>query len=470
MSDRKDRKPRGGRLARRFRQVAVMVSAPGLAMLATAAAPGQESAEPKSELRLEDWKWLRPLPVPAKSQSPWIDLVISPAVFGEAKFELEDLRLYTVGGEEVPYALRVRREKSSTEEVPAEVFNRSVGPDDSREISLDMAAAEIEHNEVEVQIGGDNFRRRATLEGSPEGETWRMLSEENLIRFVRGSERIEDLRLSYPASRFRYLRLRIYPDPEVDEKPVEIESVKVRRRIAVPGEDLVVKTEFGERQPTRQSSVPASAWTIPLGGEDVPVDRIEVDAKEEDFVRDYVIQYAGPRDPRVRFHTVTSGTWRRRRGEETKPLTAEFHEIRAARLRLIVVDHSNPPLTVQDIRFAAPARQVVLPRQPPQESPLRLYYGNPEATAPRYDFARNLPERLAPAPRRTSLGRQQPNPGYIPEPVPVTERWPWIIYVILSAVSVVLAGIVLSVARTTIALHDSHVDEANENLGGHSHR
>ena len=409
-------------------------------------------------MHLVDWEWYRPILAPDDPQRPWIDLVIPPAVFAEASYDLDDLRVYSDDGQEVPYALRVLREQFSTEPVASEVFNRSVGPDGVRELSLDLGTEVVQHNELQVRMPGEEFRRQATLEGSPEGESWRSLAEENLIRFERGDERIEDLRLTYPPSRFRYLRLRVYPDPAVDDEPVQIDSVEVRRRVAIPGEDLVVRPGPGQREPTRHAGAPASAWLIPLGGERVPVDRIEVEVAEEDFVRDYVIEAAGPAGPRAAFRTIASGTWRRRRGEPAKPLVAEFEEIRAARLRLIVIDHRNPPLTVQAVRFAAPARQIVLPRPEPPESQLRLYYGNPEAIAPRYDFARNLPERLDPAPTRTRLGPQRANPYYVPEPVPVTERWPWMIYVVLSAVSVVLAAVILSVARTTISRHDRDLE------------
>ncbi len=440
-----------------------------LAALAPPAALAQSpAAEP-----LVDWKWFQPILAPEEdsegiedAESPWTDFLIPPGVFAEAAVELDDLRIYTASGEEVPYALRVRRERSSTEEVPAEVFNRSLTPDGARELSLELNAASIEHNEVEVGMPGNDFRRRATLEGSPDGETWRMLAEDNLIRFARGNERIEDVRLRHPPGRFRYLRLRVYPDPAVDDEPVEIGQVTVRRRIAVAGEDLELVADFGPREATREAGAPASAWMIPLGGQQVPVDRIEIQTPEQDFVRDYVIQYAGPPGPRVRFRQIGAGTWRRREGESPQPLTAEFSEVRAARLRLIVIDHSNPPLRVDEIHFAAPARQVVLPRSEQNESELRLYYGNPEATAPRYDFARNLPDRLEPAPVRTGLGPRQDNPNYVPPPVPVTERWAGMIYVVLTAVSLVLAAVIFSVGRTTIALHDGGTEEPSDASNG----
>jgi hypothetical protein len=135
-------------------------------------------------------------------------------------------------------------------------------------------------------------------------------------------------------------------------------------------------------------------------------------------------------------------------------MVAEFNEVRAARLRLTITDASNPPLSVAGFTFGAAARQIVVSRELARVNSLALYYGNPEALPPEYDFARNLPERLQPAPDRGSLDTPQPNPAFIPEPKPLTERWPWMVYVVLGAVSLVLAGLIVSVGRRAIDQHD----------------
>lgn len=80
-------------------------------------------------------------------------------------------------------------------------------------------------------------------------------------------------------------------------------------------------------------------------------------------------------------------------------------------------------------------------------SPLRLYYGNPKAMAPRYDLAARLPSVLGPGLSRIPLGPQRENPIYRPEPKPFSERSPWLVYVVLGAASLVLAAILINLAR-----------------------
>ncbi len=392
---------------------------------------------------------------PVESESPWVDFVVLPGVFDKARFDLADLRLYSDANREVPYALRVRRPEDRRDTVRAEVFNRAGGPEGSTELSLDLGSGNLEHNEVEVSMRGVDFRRRAVLEASDDADQWRELAEENLVRFQAEKGLFQDVRLTYPPSRFRYLRLRVYPDPLSDKEPAPIQDVLVYRTVKVPGEMLALPGVLGPREPTRANGAPASAWIIALGGENVPLEQIAAEIADEDFVRDYYLEAGGPEGSRERFRRIHAGTWRRRAGEEKQPLEAEFSEVRASRLRLVVIDHGNPPLDIRSATFSAPARQVVFAKPSDPGTEYRLYYGNRDAGAPLYDFARNLPELLVPPPARARLGDPQPNPVYTPEPLPLTERWPWLIYAVLGSVSLVLGAIVVSVARRAIAVHDA---------------
>jgi hypothetical protein len=440
----------------------------------TAVLANQTTPTPDTE-STADWPVYQPIEPVARDDSPWIDFLLDPTVFSDARRDLGDLRVWNERGRAVTYAVRVRRPEFRTDPTSATVFNRADGPDGSRELSLDLGAEPVEHNEVVVELAGENFRRRAELEGSEDGNQWRQLATDYLIRFRvdrplpassaspdETNARVEDLAIGYPSSRFRYLRLRVYPDPVVDEDGdgarVPIGQVTVQRRVAVPGELLTLSGERDPRSTLRRDDAPASAWIVDLGGDNVPVSRIDVQIADASFVRDYEIQWGGPpedvRPFEPAFRTVARGTWRRRTGDEPEPLGAEFDEVFASRLRVVVIDHGNPPLDLGQITFSAAARQVVLPAREAAIAPLRLYYGNPDAQDPQYDFERNLPDRLEPPPVRTELGSEQNNPAYQPEPPPLTERWPWLIYAVLGGVSLLLAGLLINVGGTAVREYD----------------
>jgi hypothetical protein len=106
-------------------------------------------------------------------------------------------------------------------------------------------------------------------------------------------------------------------------------------------------------------------------------------------------------------------------------------------------------------RAAAPARVIIAEPGKSPVGPWRLYFGNPKAEAPNYDFARNLPPRLEPPPARLKLEPRQENPVYQPEPLPLTERLPWLIYVLLGAAVAVLGLLIASLARAAITAADA---------------
>jgi hypothetical protein len=136
-------------------------------------------------------------------------------------------------------------------------------------------------------------------------------------------------------------------------------------------------------------------------------------------------------------------------------MVIKFQEVQARRLRLTVTDHRNKPLTLTAARGQAAARQVVFERPEESQLPLKLYFGNLSAENPNYDFARNLTEPLPEELPRVTLAAVEKNPEYIAPPEAFTERFPWLIYVVLSGVAVVLGAVILNLSRAAIANHDS---------------
>ena len=122
----------------------------------------------------------------------------------------------------------------------------------------------------------------------------------------------------------------------------------------------------------------------------------------------------------------------------------------ARKLRLMINDYSNQTLSISSIKAAAPARELIFELKEATDQPLRLFFGNTKATAPHYDFEKELPARLAAPVTRSEVGAIINNPDYKPEPLPLTERVPWLIYLVLGASSIALAMILISLARTTL--------------------
>jgi hypothetical protein len=422
----------------------------GILMGLAAGIPVARTAEPE---KLNAWQWYQEVTWDSSKASHRVDFVLPPSVLDKARLDLGDLRLYDGSGQAVPYALRVRRTKDDRTSLKVREFNRVSRPDRSVELSLDLGEAPGEHNEIRVLMPGTNVRRRLHLDGSNDDKNWNtLLDKVDWMAFEAGDQKIDVHDFRYPVSRFRYLRVQVQPDRSLeDDKPV-LQSVSVLRSIQVPGEYITLPANLEPREAVPAEGGPGSAWVIDLGAR-VPCEKLTFDIRDEEFARSYLLQTAD-KDERASSAFIARGEWRRRRGEKVEPLVISFREITARRLRLVVTDYRNPPLAIDAVRYTAPARQVIFAPPAKWTPPLRLYFRNPDAAAPHYDFAATLPEVLERAPQRAQLDDLTKNPDYQPPPLPWSERWPWLVYVVLSAASLVLLVLLVLLGREAIARHD----------------
>jgi hypothetical protein len=146
-------------------------------------------------------------------------LAVPLEVMDKSREDLADLRLLDAKGKEIPYALRIRKEVDEKQQIGKRLFNQAtVGT--ASEVSVDLGDSPGEHNEVEIETEGRNFRRRVDLEGSDSGKEWKTLQTGDVIfNFESQNRAVESNRVSYPTSRYRYLRVRVSAD-ELTSKPL----------------------------------------------------------------------------------------------------------------------------------------------------------------------------------------------------------------------------------------------------------
>ncbi len=412
-------------------------------------AESQLGAEPLSK-----WQWFHEVPLPKPGNSPRVDFVLPVPVFGESREDLGDLRLYDGQGQERPYSLRVREARDERQQLPARQFNRQTNADHSIEVTLDLGERPAEHNEMEIATSGTDVRRGVVLEGSDNDRGWgKLVDGVWLVHYQFDNQVVDIRRLRYPPCRLRYLRVRVFPDRSHADDHPEFSSLTVFHTVQEPGEYVTREAQLGPREAVRAAGGPGSAWIIDLGGQQVPCEKLSIDVADAEFARPFVVEMLDGEGPR---QIVANGELRRQATDPRRPLVVSLgREVMAHRLRLVVTDHSNPPLAVEAVKYTAAARQVVLAAAKGLVEPLRLYTGNPKAAPPHYDFAATLPVVLEPPPARTTLGAPMENPIFEPEPKPWTERWPWLVYVVLACASVALLAMLGGLVRAAIHRHDA---------------
>jgi hypothetical protein len=432
---------------------------PGL-LLCLASLPAS-AGEPSTETRQEDlqhWANFHEVKRTRKATRPGAlyDVVLPPDVFGSARFDLGDLRLVDAAGRFVPYALRTRTPIDEQQPLGVRVFDRVTNADHSVQVSLDLGEQPGEYDQLDVDVPGTGFVRALHVEGGNDGKSWsKVLDNVHVVRLEerdQANRPIDRHRFHLAPTRFRYLRVQLRPDRGLENDRPQVRDVRVFHTVRVPGEDVSHVADLGRREPVRRQGQPASAWVIDLGAAEVPVRRLTVRVAQAEFSRPFEVdaQYDRTFSPIGVAGTLRPG--KPGSGEAVIDLNQEY---RGRRLRLYVIDAGNLPLTIEEVRFTAAARQVVFAVPAGLKEPLRLYTGNPEAPAPNYEFAAGLRPRLDPAPTRLELGEGEANPVYQPPPLPWTERWPYLVDAILAGACVVLLVILVLLARHAIRRHDA---------------
>lgn len=375
------------------------------------------------------------------------DFVAPFAVMDKAREDMADLRLFDASNHEIPYAVRVRREVDEQREIAANTFNEVVAGS-AREVSVDLGEDPGAHNAIEIQTVGSNFRRRVEVEGSDSGKEWRRLETNGvLFSFSSQNNAADSSRITYRTSRYRYLRVRVLRDELTDDNPPEVTGVRVLMSVREQGELATWNVPVPDYQLLRNQGAHASVWTLDLGAR-VPCDRLTLEIADGSFSRPFQIESLDdPQNPRL----LASGELTRRTTANTNPLVITFdEETHTRKLRLLFTDYSNPTLSITSIQASAPARQIVFELKEAPALPLRLFFGNATVTEPRYDFEKELSAKLTREPIQTTVGEVVANAEFRPEPLPLTERLPWLIYLVLTASSVALGLILLSLARRTL--------------------
>ena len=376
-----------------------------------------------------------------------VEVELDPEVYAHASPDLRDLRV--VGeqeGREEPYKLLVESGDQRRASVAAKM--RDLGHAAGRYTSfvLDLQPDGALHNELEVQTSSRNFQRQVAIEGSDDGESWRTLQSNGVIFDLTVAERgftARETRVTYPDSTARFLRVRIADD---GLEPLNIHGgvVFFARRLEPQRATLPLVIAGREDDPERKETV------LLLDGASAgfPANGIELDIPQRNFHRRVSLE--GSND-------LTS--WRIVQGNETlydfdtpkfvgSDLSISFGESRYRYYRTTIANDDNPSLPVGGARASGFVRKLVFSADPAQS--YRLYYGNPDVSAPSYDLERVFPYLVTEGLPVAALGPHTRNPAFAvpaPPPTPFTERYPWLLPAIVAIAALLIGAFLASIVR-----------------------
>jgi hypothetical protein len=398
---------------------------------------------------LNDWKYVKAITLPAElSEEGLVEFSPDLEIFANAAADLADLRIITGGNTEVPYKLEIDRETSQRTAVPVTLRDQGYTGTGQTTFTAVLGHTGALHNEIEFQTTTANFRGKAEVEASYDGVLWEIVGEQTVFNFT-VSERgftAGNTGIPYPDSAARYLRVTI---DEEDGLPLEITGAAVFFKEETPAYEIAWPVTVAIKKISRDTSEGTTTVDIDTRADGLPGHRLAIRTTGVNFHRPVTVQTSSDGET---WKTILTGA--EIYSYDTPKFTGShldvvYPETTARYIRLIILDEDSPPVIVKGIDIWSLRRRLVFLADP--QSSYHLYYGNVQAPHPSYDIGRILPYLETGEIPEASLSIQATNVYYIEKSAepdrPLTERFPWLLPVVIGIAVVVVAVILLRITR-----------------------
>lgn len=417
-----------------------------------------------AETPLSSWRYGGALNWPA-GEEPYVKLTVTTEMYDLARPGLSDVRLATGDGKVIPYVLYWPQKTFQRRSFEPRLLQGHYNTQGDLLVTADFERP-TEKNLIDIETDGYIFRRSVMVEGSFDDVAYYPLIKNAYIFSQADSEGTHRYSsVSLPKNDFRYLRLTIRPMPD-EAQPLRIRSVAVWRTETEAAPQQTVPLTCLRQQQNPEEQISETLFDLPAAG--LTLTDLLFEIPGESFYR-YVTLYgrdmaettvaipsedghSRSRTVEVPWRRLTSGTFYRYRddAELRESLRLDLPSSPLPRhLRLVISNYDDEPLTVKAAQGRMIAHVLVFPR--PEAVEGRLYVGNPQANAPRYDVQRilNNPQKTLGA--EASLGTLTVNPLWQPSvapQIPWSEQHPMLLGILLGAVSLLLIVIIFHSIRT----------------------
>lgn len=312
---------------------------------------------------------------------------------------LKSLRIIERPGmAEVPFVLKYRPRESSLETLTVKRFNESQLPGKYRQLDLKLSQP-LPHNSLQLESPGTEYRRRVDILGSDDGRSWVELLNHGYVLRVPEPASINETRVSYPESRFPFLRVRLYPDPELDDSLPKITKIEIRSHQRASE----VGVRIAARQVYRKDKDGITEIVLDTGTPDLPLSKIILDIETKGFVRKTEIHLSNnPPIGRLAQGDLTSEQ-KKRLKPWTRSVNSCLYRIPHSKgvreklalplgsgaqfIRIRIHNYDDTPLKINSVTVQALFPSVFFEAR--SERNYILYLGNPQANQAVYDMTRS---------------------------------------------------------------------------------
>ncbi|GHT78020.1 hypothetical protein FACS189464_0730 [Bacteroidia bacterium] len=353
----------------------------------------------------------------------WHKIRLPDNIFAHAAFDLHDLRIYGVTQDgdtiEAPYLLRTTDDKTIEREVNCKIINtthNAKGYYFTFEMSSPLEAA----NRIELSFGQTNFDWRISLEGSQNQQEWFVITENYRILSIRNE--LTDYRfteIAFADSKYRYLRLCVASDEQPD-----LQQAYISRYERITGDfrsysAKIISKKTDDSKKTSEIEVALADFVS------FNFIRLHID-EPLDYYRSVDIyaltdSFKTQQGWKQNYRQVTYG--------EVSSLEKNefwFSALAAKKLRIIIHNRDNPPISVDNIEVHGNIPDVLVRFS--REAKYFLTYGNPKAGYPQYDIER-FADKVPKEPVLLTLGEAEvvktADDSHSVSPLFVNKFWLW---------------------------------------------
>lgn len=371
-------------------------------------------AQPPAALQPQDLRWRAAVDIARPADYALVALRQPAYARTEARFQ--DLRVFGPDGAPVAWTGRPAWTAGAAPDrnLAGALLDRVRTPEGALRFVVPARPGNAFHHAVALDTDEETFQREVTVETGNDLKNWSVAARGAILRLRVEGQLLQSLRVSYPASSQRYLRVTVANWPE----SAGLTQVRVHAGQTPPEE----WTTLGRlEQPRRETPVErASRWQVSFDYGRIERARLSVETPAELFAR------------RVEVRTSDrGGVWSGAgggllyRAGESRHLELELVNLHPRQMRIETEDRDNPPLELTAISLEAPVRWIVFPAR--AAGRYQLYLGRENAVMPDYDLDAVLSRAGAVTFVPHAAGEWEANPDFAPPPAPrapFTERFP----------------------------------------------
>lgn len=356
----------------------------------------------------QPFQWRKMIEHPVESGTLY-RIRTTPDVFDACPSFPADVRLFDAQGRAWPFFLWAPAGREEVRQVPAELLNAGQVEQPARYLRQDLrvrssraGGARPIHDRVVIRMSGETFFRRVEVLGSETGETWIALAEGYLV--AQGRDGADNRTISYPASDFPLVQVRIHPDARNTSEPMALREISLARLLSETGERETLPLEW--TVPSAEQRKDTQVLLADAGARNRPLIRIGIEAGEGDYARP--VRVHGRNAPTNDWRWVAEGGVHRI-GAHMRDTV----EVRGAAYRywkIELLQGEDAPLAIRRLRAEAVPQDLVFEARGGPETRPALYFGTSRFGLPRFDLQQRTPAEARATAPIVELGRRHANP------------------------------------------------------------